>query len=466
MKSEELEKLFLTILPKERVRSSADDLEYYGKDASKQFAAAPLLILLPDSVREVGEILALCTTHSIRVVPSGGRTGYSGGATAVNNEVVISLERMNRVLAVDTAGMTITCEAGITTEALQAKAALHGLYYPVDFTSKGSSQIGGNIATNAGGMRVVRYGNTREWVLGLKVVLASGKSLDLNGKLVKNQTGYDLRHLMIGSEGTLGIIVEATLRLTTPPRESQLCLCAASHVDKVLQACEAVRSEGFTLTLIEYFERSGLELVVQHRPLKDPFTEAHPVFLLVEAECQDPKERERFEASLAKLIEQGILADVVVAASVKQRADLMALRELIGEVANKHYVPHKNDISVPIAAIPGFVKKLSSLSGNIYSGYQTVVFGHIGDGNLHVNVLKPEEMSSEIFFTKCDELDRALFEIVKEFKGSISAEHGVGLLKKPFLLYSRTREEIELMRMIKRAFDPKGILNPGKIVDA
>lgn len=454
--------LFSTVLPAEQILSEPSELEFYGQDVCKQFKAAPSLVLLPNCKEQVSQILKICSQHKIPVVPSGGRTGYSAGATATQGEVVLSLAKMNRIIEISSIDQTITVEAGVTTEAVRNKAAEEGLYYGVDFTSKGSSQIGGNIATNAGGIRVIRYGNTRDWVLGLTVVLASGEIVECNGKLFKNQTGYDFRSLFIGSEGTLGVIVEATLKLSRPPLDSRLCLCGVADPYVALQVLTTLRKR-FTVNVFEYFERSGLELVLAHTSLSDPFQKKYPCYLLIEVEAAAQESREHFEELLSEFLQSGTISDAVFGESSKHTADLMSLRELIGEVANKHYVPHKNDISVPVTEIPDFLRMLRELFQNRYPNYRSIIFGHVGDGNLHVNVLKPEGADSHEFFKNCEAIDADLFSVVSKLKGSISAEHGVGLLKKPFLHLSRSTKELSLMRSVKEVFDPLGILNPGKI---
>lgn len=457
--------LFAPLVPAEAILSQPADLAFYGKDSSRQFSAAPSLIVLPDQPSQVTQIVKLCNQHRIALVPSGGRTGYSGGATAERGEVVVSLQRLNRIKKIEPKDRSLVCEAGATTEAVRLKAADYGLCYPVDFASKGSSHIGGNVATNAGGIRVIRYGSTREWVLGLKVVTAAGEELDLNGSLYKNATGYDLRNLFIGSEGTLGIITEVTLKLTSPPKDFTTAMCAISGTEKCLEVLVELRRAGFVVNVIEYFERNALELVVTHTGLSDPFRSAHTAYLLVEVETTDAAARERFNEVMLALVESQTLADVVVAENRKQQQNVMALRERISEAIGKRYIPHKNDISVPVAELPAFMRAFRDCLKTHFPAFELIIFGHVGDGNLHINILKPESLDEAAFFKRCDEIDAKTFEVVKKFSGSISAEHGVGLLKKPFLHYSRSAQEISLMKQMKKLFDPNGILNPGKIFD-
>lgn len=457
--------LFTQHLPADAVLKQAADLQYYGKDSSRQFKAAPSLVLLPRQVSEIKQIITLCNQHRIPLVPSGGRTGYSGGATAERGEVVLSLERLNKIKKVEVSDRTMVCEAGVTTEAIRNKAVEHGLFYPVDFASKGSSHIGGNVATNAGGIRVIRYGNTKDWVLGLKVITGAGEELNLNGALYKNATGYDLRSLFIGSEGTLGIVTEVTLKLTSPPKDFATALCGISGTKTCLDVLVALRSAGFTVNVIEYFERNALELVTSVAGLSDPFQSKHPAYLLIEVETETQERREAFHELMAGMVESKGVADVVVAENQKQQQNLMGLRERISESIGKRYIPHKNDIAVPVSALPEFLEAFRACLKSKFPGLEVIVFGHVGDGNLHLNILKPDSLDEASFFKQCDEVDAQTFEVVKKFAGSVSAEHGVGLLKKPFLHYSRSAQEIALMKSVKRTFDPNGILNPGKIFD-
>lgn len=459
----DLKNIFLTCLRPDSILDQANDLAFYGKDSCKQYQANPSLILLPENEQQVQQIIQKSLQHNIALVPSGGRTGYSGAATATQGEVVISLSKLNKILEIKVDELTLRCQSGATTESVRSAAANHNLQYPVDFASRGSSHIGGNIATNAGGIRVIRYGNTRDWVLGLRVVTGTAEILELNGALYKNQSGYDLKSLIIGSEGTLGIITEATLKLTTLPKESTLALLAIDSTEVALSVLAHLRAKAFTVNVFEYFERNALELVINATGAKDPFDQQSAAYALVEVEKQSQLTTDPLGEVLAELIESGTVRNVVIADNSKQAQSLMALRERISESIAKFYMPHKNDISVPVSAIPKFLMAYRECLAAWPIKYEVIVFGHIGDGNLHLNVLKPETSTPQEFFVDCDALDLKTFEIVAQFKGSISAEHGVGLLKRQFLNFSRSATEIEMMRQIKKIFDPQGILNPGKI---
>lgn len=455
---------FSSILEPDQIVQDDASLRDYGKDWLKDFTPDPLAILMPRTLEQVRSVVLVCSQHGIPLVPSGGRTGLSGGATATKKELVLSLSRLNKILGVNRISRTIRCEAGVVTQRVQEEAARNGLYFPVDFASKGSSQIGGNIATNAGGIRVIRYGNIRDWVLGLKVVTADGALLDLNGALFKNQAGYDLRSLFIGSEGTLGVIVEATLKLASPPSEVMRSICAVEDLSRILDVLTRIRDEVRGVSAFEFFTENALSKVLKHHGLRDPFRRRYPNYVLIEVE-HAAHDSESLELSVGKLLEDGTVADAVISQGSQQAGELMALRELISETLSANHVLHKNDISVPIDAIPEFIRAMDKKVSDNYPGFEVVTFGHIGDGNLHVNILKPADMASDVFYDHCRKADHQLFTLVQSFKGSVSAEHGVGLLKKEFLGYTRAPEEIEYMKAIKRAFDPKNILNPGKVFD-
>ncbi len=457
-----LEDIFKPILH-DRVLTSPQDLAHYGKDWCKNFRPSASLVVLPQSTAEVVEIVKAAVKNQIALVPSGGRTGLSGGATATNGEVIVALDRLKKIKSVNSIDRTIVAEAGVVTQRIQDAATEKGLFYPVEFTTKGSSQIGGNVSTNAGGIRVVRYGSTRDWVLGLKVVSGRGEVLELNGALYKNQTGYDLRSLFIGAEGTLGIITEVTLRLTLPPAETTRVMCALPSVKDVLPFFEKVRRSFPALSVFELFAHNALEKVLKHNPLSNPFQATHAYYLLIEIERTRRESPSEIEEFFSSAFESGALSDVVLAQNSKQAEEFMALREKIGETLSTHYFPHKNDISVPIPRIPEFIEKLTELCRTGYQGIETVIFGHVGDGNLHLNVLKPSTMSEGDFIALCKRADHDTFKMIQSLGGSISAEHGIGLLKREYLHFSRSENEIVLMREIKKQFDPAGIFNPGKI---
>ena len=444
-----------------RLKTDPADLEHYGRDWTRRWAPAPLAIALPGTVAEVQQVVHWANDRRVALVPSGGRTGLSGGAVAANGELVVSLERMNKVLGFDPIDRTLTVEAGAALQTVQDAARAQGLQYPVDFASRGSCSIGGNIATNAGGIRVLRYGNTREWVAGLKLVTGRGDVLDLNRGLVKNSSGYDLRHLAIASEGTLGIVVEATLRLTDPAPPGNVMLLALPSFEALMQVFDAFR-ERLQLQAFEFFTDRALNHVLAHGA-QPPFAEIHPFYVVTEFAAGEAEEAKAL-AAFEHCMEQGLVSDGVISQSDAQGAQLWRLREDITESLARH-LPYKNDVSVRISAMPAFLAETQALLATEYPDFEVVWFGHIGDGNLHINVLKPEELEQGEFVARCGHVTELLAACVQAHGGSISAEHGIGLVKKPYLSSTRSEAEIAIMRAIKAALDPNGIMNPGKLFD-
>lgn len=454
--------LLLQDCPGLRLTTEPAELEHYGRDWTRRWTPAPLAIALPGSVEEVQAILRWASAHAVAVVPSGGRTGLSGGAVAANGELVLSLERMNKPLAFDAVDRTLTVQAGMALEAVHNAALEHGLIYPVDFAARGSCSIGGNIATNAGGIRVIRYGNTREWIAGLKVVTANGELLELNKGLIKNSSGYDFRQLLIASEGTLGVIVEATLKLTDPPPASNVMLLALPSFEVLMQVFAAFR-ERMQLQAFEFFTDRALEHVLAHGA-QAPFAEVHPFYVVTEFAAGDEVQEAAAMSAFEACMEQGWVSDGVVSQSDAQAAQLWRLREGITEAVAR-YKPYKNDVSVRISSMPAFMARTQALIGEAYPRFDVVWFGHIGDGNLHINVLKPDTTDDAQFLQQCEHVTKLLAQVLKDFDGSISAEHGIGLVKKSYLDSTRGEAEIALMKAVKRTFDPQGLLNPGKVFD-
>ena len=400
--------------------------------------------------------------HGIAIVSSGGRTGLSGGAVAAHGELVVGFERMNRVLSFDPVDRSLTVQAGLALEALQKAAAAHGLFYPVDFAARGSCTIGGNVATNAGGIRVIRYGNTREWIAGLKVVDGRGDLLDLNRGLIKNSSGYDLRHLVIGSEGTLGLVVEVTVRLADPPPRTNVMLLALPAMDALMRVFDACR-RALRLAAFEFFTDRALHHVLRHGAQR-PFEAESPYYVIAEFDAEGEAEQEAALALFERCAAEGWLDDGVISQSDAQAAALWRLREGITESLAPHR-PYKNDISMRIGAIPRFMREMQDVFANGYPGFDVVWFGHIGDGNLHISVLRPDGLADDAFIARCEQVTDQLSAALAAVGGSISAEHGIGLVKKPHLGGTRSAAEVELMRGIKRVLDPGRILNPGKVFD-
>jgi len=449
------------IVGEEYLLTEAADLETYGQDWSKLYSPAPSFIVRPGNTSEVAEIVALAHQNNVAIVPSGGRTGLSGGAVADNGEMVISLERLNQISNFNAVDRTVTCGAGVITEQLQNFAIEQNLYYPVDFASAGSSQIGGNIATNAGGIKVLKYGLTRDWVVGLTVVTPQGEILELNNALVKNATGYDLRHLMIGSEGTLGIITQAEMRLTSAPKDPTVMLLALNSLTDVSNLLTHFQSS-LDLLAFEFFSQQALDKVIEHRNLKAPFADNSNFYVLIEFENSSEETMDEAMQAFETAAENEWLVDGLISQSQQQAEEMWQYREGISESIS-HYPPYKNDIAVKPSQVGDFLLKIDKFVTDNYPAFENIWFGHIGDGNLHLNILKPKNLALAEFKKQCAQANPEIFAILKEFNGSISAEHGVGLLKKKYLNFSRSSVEIELMRAIKKLFDPKNIMNPGKL---
>lgn len=448
----------------DKVLVDAAAFEHYGRDWTRVHTPAPLAVVLPGSVGEIQALVRLALERQLALVPSGGRTGLSGGAVACQGEVVVALDRLNQISDFNPVDRTVRCGAGVVTGQLQVFAQERELFYPVDFASSGSSQIGGNIATNAGGIKVIRHGMTRDWVAGLKLVTGTGELLELNRGLVKNNAGYDLRQLVIGAEGTLGIVVEATMRLARPPKDLAVLVLAVTDMAAVMRVLETYQS-AMDLQAFEFFSELALQKVVAHQGLQRPFDTVAPFYALLEIEQCSAADMEQAMALFEQCVEQGWVLDGVVSQSVAQARALWRLREDISETISR-WTPYKNDISTTISRVPDFLAEVEAVVNEAYPEFEIVWFGHIGDGNVHLNVLKPDALPMAEFQQRCSEVSRWVFEIVQRYQGSISAEHGVGLLKKAYLHYSRSPLEIQIMRQIKQVFDPAGIMNPGKIFDA
>lgn len=449
------------MLSEQQVTSDAKSLEIYGQDWTRYFDPKPQAIVFPKSTDDVVKLVTYARANKIPLVPSGGRTGLSSGAVATNKEIVVSFEKMNRILDFNPIDQVITCEAGVITQTIQEHATENNMYFPVDFASKGSSHIGGNIATNAGGVKVLRYGLTRNWVAGLKVVTGRGEVLELNKSLIKNAAGYDLMQLFIGSEGTLGFITEAQIRYCKPPAPLQVLLFAVPDLASIMKIYELARGL-LSLTAFEMFSELALKHVLSHGNLARPIQQPAPYYVLVEGELVTESSIENFMKLFEDSVNQGWVIDGVVSQTETQFKEIWALRENVAESVAR-FTPYKNDISVKLSRVPDFIIETDNLLKKEYPEFEVVWFGHIGDGNLHISILKPDNWDKQKFYSICKKVDQDLYGTIKKFEGSISAEHGVGLAKKAYLHFSKSPTEIEYMRLIKKQFDPDNIINPGKI---
>lgn len=440
-------------------RTYPSDLKEYGKDWSTLYQPDPSLILLPASVEEVAAIVKYCAKHNIKIVPSAGRTGLSGGAMATAGEVVISVQRMNKIITVNRNSLYAEVEAGVTTHALQVAAKKQGLIFALDMASKGSSCIGGNIATNAGGTHFVRYGGMREQVLGLEIVSADGSVMQLNGALHKNNTGYALQHLLIGSEGTLGIITKAIVKLVPKPMHLTTVFLAFDNIPNILKVLARLQLHaGVQVSVFEIIDAASLAAVVRILRMRLLFNKPCKFAVLLELDGIE----ERIESALNAVLDQKLATEVLLAQSVSEQQKFWHYRESITEALSTYKYVYKGDVSVPVSQLARFIDSITEdFYKYAHDEIQMMVFGHVGDGNLHINYVSdvPERQ------VLLQNIDRRMHQLVADFAGSISAEHGIGLRKKDYLSFSRSEKEIEMMRKIKLALDPQGILNPQKIFD-
>jgi FAD/FMN-containing dehydrogenase len=444
------------------IQTDEDILLEYGRDWTRYHQPNPTAILFPRTTEEVQEIVLLANEYGFVLVPSGGRTGLSAGAVANNKEVVVSLDKMNKILDFNELDQTITAEAGIITQEVQEYAKEKGLIFPVNFASEGSSRIGGNIATNAGGIKVVKYGMFRDWVTGLKVVTGKGDILELNQGLIKNATGYDLRHLFIGSEGTLGFVVEATLKLTRPAKEKQVILFGVPDMKCVVKVMNAFRQK-IDFLAFEFFSDNTVDYVIDHTNVIPPLPQRYPYYTIIEFESNNDENTNLVFNLYRELYQKEWILDDAFSADENTMKRLWSYRENISSSISS-FTPYKNDLSVRISNISNFLNEIEIIVKNNYPNFVTLWYGHIADGNLHLNIIKPKELNISDFENKCKKVNDLIFPIVQKYKGSISAEHGVGLLKKPYLNYSRSATEINYLRMIKNVFDPNNIMNRGKLI--
>ncbi|MDO5651120.1 MAG: FAD-binding oxidoreductase [Moraxella sp.] len=452
-----------TKLPELTIKTDTDSTDNWGKDWTKHFEPKATAVVFPKSTEEVASIVRLANEYKVNLVPSGGRTGLSAAAVAAFGEVVVSFDKMNRIGTFYAADRMVEVEAGVVTKALQEFAESKELYYAVDFASSGSSQIGGNIGTNAGGIKVIRYGMTRNQILGLTVVTGKGDILNLNGGMLKNATGYDLRHLFIGAEGTLGFVTHALIKLEKQPINLTAMVLGVADFGSVVKLLDRF-GKALNLTAFEFFDSIAIDKVISAGHAKAPFDSRTPFYVLLEFEAISDEVLDTAMNVFESCAEDGSIVDGVMSQSVGQLQELWKLRESISETISV-YTPYKNDVSVLITHLGNFISDIETIVKDNYPNFEICWFGHIGDGNLHLNILKPNDLSKDEFFAKCQTVNRYVFETVQKYHGSISAEHGVGMTKKPYLTYTRSQTEIDYMKAIKAVFDPQGIINRGKIFD-
>ena len=446
------------------------DIAPYLVERRELYVGRAAAVLRPASTQEVSALLKIAHETGTAIVPQGGNTGLVGGQIPheAGGEVVLSLARMNRIRALDAENNTLALDAGVTLAAAQAAAEEAGRLFPLSLASEGTCQIGGNLATNAGGTAVLRYGNARDLVLGLEVVLANGDVWDGMRGLRKDNTGYDLKQLFLGSEGTLGIVTGAVLKLFPRPQSIATAFAAVPDVAsavKLLRVADNV--SGGMVTAFELVPRIGLEFVTRHiEGAADPLPDPSPWYVLVEMSAGSATAGldETLEAVLAEGLEQGLLTDAALARSQAQRADFWRLRETLSDVQRLEGGSIKHDVSVPVSRMGEFIAQATRAVEAAMPGVRVVAFGHIGDGNVHFNLSQPLGADKSAFVGRWNEMNALVHGIVRAMGGSISAEHGVGQLKRDEIAATKSPVEIELMRMLKKTLDPKGILNPGKVV--
>jgi len=425
------------------------------------------MVLRPGSVAEVSAILKLANETGTAIVPQGGNTGLVGGQIPHHNEIVLSLNRLDRIREVDPTSYTITCEAGVTLRRAREAAAAVDRLYPQLLPSEGTCTIGGNLSTNAGGTAAIAHGIARAHALGLEVVLADGRVLNNLNKLKKDNTGYDLKNLFIGAEGTLGVITAAVLRLVPRPRSVETAFAGVASAEAALELLVIAQERtGGDVTSFEIITREGIELVLRYgQGCRDPLASPHAWYVLMELSSQQREGlREALEAVLAEGLERGLIHDATIAESLEQARAFWRVREMFGEVQRFAGGSIKHDISVPVAAVPDFIKEAGAAVTALISGARPLPFGHLGDGNIHYNVNQPVGADKEEFLKRWDDVNATVFAVVKKYGGSISAEHGVGVMKRDLLPTVKDPVALDLMRNLKRLLDPNGILNPGKVL--
>jgi FAD/FMN-containing dehydrogenase len=464
--SAELIDRFRAIVGDKYAVTDAADIAPYVTEERNLFHGHSPLVLRPGSTAEVSAICKLATQHRVALVPQGGNTGLVGGQTPHHGEVVISMRRMDRIREVDPASNTMTCEAGVVLQVAQQRAAEVDRLFPLSLGAEGSCTIGGNLSTNAGGTAALAFGVAREMALGLEVVLADGRVLNALTKLKKDNTGYNLHNLFIGAEGTLGIITAATLKLFARPRAVETAFVGLKSPADALKLLAISRTEAAgSLTSFELLADIAVDFSVRHGvDVRAPLAAKHAWYVLMELSSSRDEARGTLEAILERGMEDGIVDDAVIAASLAQRQAFWKLRDEMSAAQKPQGGSIKHDVSVPVAAVPDFIAEANAAVVKLIPGARPVPFGHLGDGNLHYNVSQPVGADTAAFMARWHEVNAVVFDIVLRMGGSISAEHGIGVLKRDELPAVKDNTAIELMRGIKAMLDPLGIMNPGKVL--
>ncbi len=437
------------------------------KEWRDRFVGATPALLKPSSTDAVARVVGICHETGTPLVPQGGNTGLVGGQipSPDGSEVLISLARMNTIRSVDPPSGTLTAEAGCILDTVQKAADANDRLFPLSLASEGSATIGGLVSTNAGGTAVLAYGNMRDLVLGLEAVLPDGRIWNGLRALRKDNTGYDLKNLLIGAEGTLGIVTAAVLKLFPRPTDMATAFIGLASVDKAVQLLNRVRAAGLFVTTFELIPRIGLDFVVRHvSGARKPLDGAFPWYVLLEVSLFGTQQTAETQAMLGQAQEDGLLLDATIAASSAQRQAFWQLRDALSEAQKPEGGSIKHDVSVPVSCIPEFIEVASRAVCDRVPGARPVPFGHIGDGNIHFNISQPTGSDKAQFLSRIDEVNAIVHDLVRDFHGSISAEHGLGQAKVDEILRYKSQAELDAMRAIKRALDPKGIMNPGKVI--
>jgi len=461
---------FAEMIGKANVLTTPEDQAPYLTEWRDLYQGVTPLVLRPGSTQEVSAVMAYAYDNDLKIVPQGGNTGLVGGQIPqeTGDEIVLSLSRLNKIRAVDPVGFTLTAEAGVVLEALHVEAEKVDRLFPLSLGAQGSCQIGGNISTNAGGTAVLAYGNTRDLVLGLEVVLPTGEIWNGLRTLRKDNTGYDLKQLFIGGEGTLGIITAASLKLFPKPKKLEAAFVGLPDPQAALKLFTMAKAgAGPVLTGFEIMPRVGVEFCLKHlEGARDPLEGEHVWYVLMELSSGSEAfpVRDLLESILGEAFEAELVEDAAFAQNLTQVNDFWHIRHGMSEVQKPEGGSIKHDVSVPVASIPDFLDKAMAAVEAFVPGCRPVPFGHIGDGNIHFNVSQPVGADKEAYLAKWDEMNAIVHGIVQEFGGSISAEHGIGRLKRDLLADVKSEIELDLMKRIKSAFDPEGLLNPGRVL--
>lgn len=467
MLSSEINK-FRKIVGNKNVITDKNDMQKYLKEWRGVYTGVAGAIVKPKSTEEVSNILKFAYRKNISCIPQGGNTGLVGGQIPFNkNHIVISLERLNKIREINPTDQSVTVEAGLILSDLQKKCDENNLIFPLSLASEGSCSLGGNIASNAGGVAVLYYGNTRELVMGLEVVLSDGSIINNLKTLIKDNTGYSIKDLFIGSEGTLGVITAATLKVFPKPKNMYTALLSVDSPKQSIEILNYIRNNlSIPLTAFELMNNFSIELVNKHMDKASIPIEKFKWLILVEFSSIEvsKNEKDKIENLLSEILHQNLAKDIFISQSSKQAKDMWYIRESISEAQKKEGGSIKNDISIPIKDISKFINKAEKISKKVIPGSRSVIFGHIGDGNIHFNISQPVKSDRDKFIKKDKKLRKKINDLTIELNGSISAEHGIGLTKKADLK-KYMKKDVELFKLIKKSFDPKNIMNPGKIID-